>query len=166
MEGARGKDERQWWEPRFRLRSVLVAFFVLSAVFAGGRYYYAWRIVPQTPIAWRDFEPGAVDALREAGRPVLVQFTADWNPTCQMPIHYVVDTPDVRRAVYDGGYVPVLVDVTNGVPARMELLHSYGEEQIPVTVVHPRDDGEPVVLTGMFTKGELLAAMEWGGESR
>src|SRR5690606_34410902 len=56
---------------------------------------------PATPlnndgsIAWRAFTPALLEKLRAEGRPVFIDFTADWCITCKVNERVALDRPEV-----------------------------------------------------------------------
>ena len=145
--------------PRFSLRTLLIVVFVTAVACGYGRYWYIRYQIPRQPIPWMAYEAGLVKRLTSEGRPVFLQYTADWDLTSVAPMH-MVDTPEVRRSVYESGYVPVLVNVTRFREEDYALLASFGLEAVPATILIHRPPRKPTVLVGMFTKQQLLDAFE------
>lgn len=87
---------------------------------------------PASSIEWRtDFDAALVEAAR-TNRPLLVDFTADWCPPCQVMKHEVWPDPEVGRAI-EQGYIPVLIDVDDA--AQAGVAHRYSIEAIPTILI-------------------------------
>ena len=85
---------------------------------------------PPSAITWYTDVDAALADARLTGRPVLVDFAADWCPPCITMKHDVWPDRDVAAAVRDG-YVPLLVDVD----AQPEVAARYGIHGIPSVLV-------------------------------
>lgn len=98
-----------------------------------GVYHRATRAeAPASAVAWRTGFPAALAESAKTGKPVLLDFTASWCPTCQVMKHDI--WPDGRvAAAVNGGYVPVLVDVDD--PQNAEVGRRYGLRGIPLVLI-------------------------------
>lgn len=104
---------------------------------------------PPAAVAWRtDFEAAVAEA-RSSGKPVLVDFSAEWCPPCKVMKHDVWPDPEVGRLV-NARYVPVLVDVDR----QQDLARRYGITGIPTVLVV--DGAGAVTQRGAFmTRAQL-----------
>jgi len=77
---------------------------------------------PPSPIAWRSDYAAALDEARRTDRRVLVDFTANWCPSCITMKHEVWPDADIAAAV-EAEYVPLRIDVDRqpDVAARYEV---------------------------------------------
>jgi thiol:disulfide interchange protein DsbD len=110
-------------------------------------------------IAWvRDYEAGMAEASR-AGKPVIVDFTAEWCAACRELEHKTYTDPAVIRE--SGRFVAILVDCTRSSDAVRALLESYGVRGLP-TVVFIDSSGrrmEDLTVTGFVEPGPFLGIL-------
>jgi thioredoxin:protein disulfide reductase len=98
-----------------------------------------------------------LDAARAGGRPVLLDFSADWCTSCKTLDHAVFEDPAVRQAL--AAVVSLRADVTAGSAAQQALMRDYGVMGPPTVMLFDaqgrerRDDR----LVGEFTAADLLA---------
>ena len=102
---------------------------------------------------------------------MLVDFTADWCPTCKVNLAFAIETRKVRDVIEKNRVVPLLADWTDGSLEVKQALESLGSRSIPVLAVFPAGrPGEsppaPIVLRDLISERDVLAAIEQAGPSR
>lgn len=104
-----------------------------------------------------------LQTLRDAGRVVFVNMTADWCVTCKANERRVLADAGFREALdaVDGVYM--VGDWTNVDPAITAFLESHNAVGVPLYVVYPANGGEPRVLPTILTLGGVLGAIAEAG---
>jgi thiol:disulfide interchange protein len=115
---------------------------------------------------WQPYAPAEIARLQEAGKTVMVDFTAKWCLTCQWNFKRAINTPNVKSVVEKNGIVPMLADWTDrneSIKARLEELNS---RSIPLMAIFPAGKpGEVILLRDTIRESQLLRALEEAGPS-
>jgi len=94
-------------------------------------------------IAWQPWSPEAVAAARAEGRPVLIDFTADWCLTCNTIVKPALENAAVRKKIEETKSQPLLADYSSFAGNIGEELSRLGRAGVPVVVVYPKDPSKP-----------------------
>jgi thiol:disulfide interchange protein/DsbC/DsbD-like thiol-disulfide interchange protein len=109
---------------------------------------------------WEPWSDDAVAAHLGAGRPVLVDFTADWCLTCKVNERTVLGTDEVRAAVDRHGVALLKADWTLPDPAISAALRRFGKAGVPMYLVYsPARPAEPAVLPELLTPSLVTSAL-------
>lgn len=94
--------------------------------------------------------------------PLLLEFTADWCPTCKVLERTVLTPERLHNLSATYGLKLVRVDMTRPHPAADVLLRALGSVSIPVTAIFPtgKDAAAPVVLRDLYTADDLEQAVK------
>ena len=109
---------------------------------------------------WQAFTPERLQMELEQGRAVFVDFTAAWCLTCKFNEANVLENGAVRQAFQRHGIVKLKADWTNGDPAITKLLQQFGRPGVPLYVLYPGKNEEPIVFPELLTKSMLLEKLE------
>jgi thiol:disulfide interchange protein DsbD len=159
-----------------------VAFGIVLILLLGG-YAFAlekeldWRVaMPDTSatgslkespdgIDWQRWSPEAVAQARAAGKPVLVDFTADWCLTCQVNKKLAIEIPSVRAKLKELDAVALTGDYTRFPDAITTELNRYNHAGVPLVLVYPKEPDAPaIILPQILTPGIVLNALNRAAE--
>ena len=150
----------------------------LSLLFLGGGYLFAletqlqWRHPPKLSgagtienepdgIQWLPWSREAVAKARAEGRPVFVDFTADWCVTCQANKKTSIEINSVRQRLKEINAVALLGDYTLVPDTITEELQRFGKAGVPLVLVYPKDPAmPPIELPSLLTPATVLDALD------
>ena len=121
---------------------------------------YAEALPPGAHITWlEDFDTGKSEAL-SAGRPMLVDFGADWCGACQELERDVLSDPRVVAEAQR--FIAVRVDLSTdkATDEKWALLEGYKQPGLPLVVLHNSDGSEAARVTGLLESDEFLELMD------
>ena len=108
----------------------------------------------ESGIAWEDFSQERLESLLKAGKPVFVDFTADWCLTCKANEAVAIETTMVAEALKAGDITALKADKTAPNPAVDSLLRKLGNTSasIPFYAVFPAGRPlDPILLDGLYS---------------
>ncbi len=97
--------------------------------------------------------------LRAEGRPVFVNFTADWCISCKVNERLVFDSPAFAKALKASDAAYLVADWTRRDGAILKVLERYGRAGVPLYLVYPADGGPAEVLPQFLTQGLVAGAL-------
>jgi thiol:disulfide interchange protein DsbD len=143
---------------------VLMLLLVLGSgiYFIGDKFHSANMASAgsRLPGDWQAFTPERLQAELEQGRFVFVDFTAAWCLTCKFNEASVLESAEVREAFQRHAIVKMKGDWTNGDPVITKLLQQFGRPGVPLYVLYPGKNAEPVVFPELLTKSMVLEKLE------
>jgi thiol:disulfide interchange protein DsbD len=146
-----------------------IVLVLMLALMLGGGVYFIGGKFQSTRIAsansqihgdWQPFTPERLHNELEQGRTVFVDFTAAWCLTCKFNEASVLEAQDVQEAFKRHGIVKMKADWTNGDPVITKILQQFGRPGVPLYVLYPAKNEEPIVFPEVLTKGMVLEKLE------
>jgi thiol:disulfide interchange protein len=150
------------------MKRTIALLFMLLLLIGGGVYFIGDKFQSAKIAAagtslrgdWHPFTPERLQTELEQGRTVFVDFTAAWCLTCKFNEANVLEAQDVREAFRRHGIVKLKADWTNGDPVITKLLQQFGRPGVPLYVLYPGRNEEPIVFPEVLTKSMILDKLE------
>ncbi|MBN9480855.1 MAG: thioredoxin family protein [Bordetella sp.] len=111
--------------------------------------------LPSQP--WSD---QAVKAALAEGRPVLVNFTADWCVTCKVNEGAALSSTRTAEALKQANAVYLVGDWTRRDDAVTAELQRHGRSGVPLYLVYAPGGAEPRILPQLLTEGVVVEALK------
>ncbi|RYD42587.1 MAG: DUF255 domain-containing protein, partial [Verrucomicrobiaceae bacterium] len=124
----------------------------LAVLFAVGGFMMA-KPPQKSALVWETWSQDRVDALLAEGKPVYIDFTAQWCATCQVN-KKTAYTKEVISLMQEKGVVALKADKTSPSPEIDAKLQELGRSAIPVNVLLVPEK-KPVITPELLTAGYL-----------
>ncbi len=102
----------------------------------------------------------AVQAALAEGRPVLVNFTADWCVTCKVNESTALSSARTAQALEQANAVYLVGDWTRRDDAITAELQRHGRSGVPLYLVYAPGRAEPRILPQLLTEGVVIDALK------
>jgi DsbC/DsbD-like thiol-disulfide interchange protein/cytochrome c biogenesis protein CcdA len=141
--------------------SGVAAFAAALLIYAG-----AARLLPAdatyrnaaTKVDGEPFDAARLTALRAAGTPVFLYFTADWCVSCKVNEAAVIGRAETERIFRKKGVIVMVGDFTRRDPAIARFLAEHGRPGVPLYLYYPARGG-PIELPQLLTPGIIAEAV-------
>ncbi|HWP64563.1 MAG TPA: thioredoxin family protein, partial [Candidatus Limnocylindria bacterium] len=109
---------------------------------------------------WAAWSPEREQALRAAGTPTFVNYTAAWCLTCQVNERLVFAAADVRDAFRRAGVAALKADWTDHNDAIARSLDRHGRSGVPLYVLYAGGADAPArILSQLPSRAEVIRAL-------
>ena len=156
-----------WWHERKRwtggapgrVLALLLAALALWPVAKVGSLPPPQRVAQAAEGAHEAWTAERLQALRDEGRVVFVNMTADWCVTCKANEKRVLSQAAFRAALGDAQAAYLVGDYTNTDPAITAFLDAHRAVGVPLYVVYPAGGGEGEVLPALLSEDIVVSAL-------
>jgi len=115
----------------------------------------------QADPGWQPFTAALVESLVGAGRPVFIDFTAEWCWTCKVNERTVLTDEALRHRFADLNVALLKADWTSRNPEITTLLRAFGRSGVPLYVIFPAGRlDQPLVLPEIITPGLVIERLD------
>ena len=149
-----------FWTPissgRSRILAIVAMIFVL--LLAAGSYKF---ITKPSQLTWQPYSKTTLDEALASGKPVFIDFTADWCITCKTNERFAIDTPKIRQEFLKRKVIALKADWTKGDPEITQILKQFGRAGVPMYLIYPGGarETQPVLLPELITSQTVLDAL-------
>lgn len=160
--GVRQVERTQGRAGRLALAGALVALIATGAVgwmALRAPVTEAGEAASGGPLASQPWSEAAVAAARAEGRPVLVNFTADWCVTCKINERGALSSARVAEAMTAANAVYLIGDWTRRDDAITRELERHGRSGVPLYLFYAPGSDEPRILPQLLGEGVVLDAL-------
>ncbi len=135
--------------------SLLAAIGLPVALVSAPALARAGQAAPRGALRWEPYDPRRVAALRAAGKPLLINFTASWCLTCLVNERNAFLDPEVLATFRAKGVTLMKGDWTNRDAQITRALAKFGRAGVPLYVVYDAQPGSSaaLVLPQLLTAG-------------
>ena len=119
------------------------------------------HIAVEGDLPWEPFSGARLQELLQEGKPVLIDFTADWCLVCKQNEKFALNTEPTNEFVRQNQVVTLYADFTDKDAEIRRWLEKFGSISVPLTVIFPEGDPQNYhVLDGPYSQATLLGLLE------
>ncbi len=112
-------------------------------------------------MVWQSYTPATFQAARATGKPVFVDFTADWCLSCKFNEAAVLHSAEIEEKLRDDNVQLLKADWTQYDPEITKALAAVERSGVPTYVIYPAGaNSNADVLPELLTKDIVLQALE------
>ncbi|HUI28554.1 MAG TPA: thioredoxin family protein, partial [Candidatus Kryptonia bacterium] len=116
-----------------------------------------WPPQAESAIEWQNLTPTTIEQSRTAGRPLVLEFGAEWCIPCGEMARTTFVDPDVVRT--SAHFSMVKADITEQNDDNDRLLQQFDVRGVPTVLVYDAAGNEVGRLVGYTSATELLEVM-------
>lgn len=152
-----GAGHRRWWALILAIvvTSIGGAFFIPDALKKTKGAAIA-ATANDVGILWEAFTPERVAVAQKDGRPVFIDFTAEWCVNCKTNEKLVLNTEAVAKAFKNKNVLTLKADWTDFDPEIGKWIQKFNRAGVPVYVLYRPGEAQPVIFPELLTQKIVL----------
>jgi thiol:disulfide interchange protein DsbD len=142
-----------------------ISFYLKKAIgvamVCGAILYLAVSLRPVGTIEWIPYDQAVLSKAGEEGKPVILEFFAEWCAPCRIMERDVFTDPELIKLSRD--FMAVRVDLTNVKPFHNELLRRYQIRGIPAAILINKNGIEErnLRIEGLVSKDDFIKRLRY-----
>jgi thiol:disulfide interchange protein DsbD len=150
-------------------RSRFISLMLILVLLIGSGWYFVGQKFAEAKLVsaltasqggWQPFTPQLLESELKQGHAVFIDFTAAWCLTCKFNEANVLEAQAVREAFERHGVTKIKADWTNADPAITKILKQFGRPGVPMYVLYPGNNAEPILFPELLTQSYVLEKLE------
>jgi thiol:disulfide interchange protein len=156
------------YAPAWQRGRAWVAGIMLGILFGmGSNYVLRERARSELDIVWEDYSTKTLQSHLSQGKTVMIDFTADWCPTCQTNWLAAIDTAATAEVVRRNNVVAIKADMSEENEEIDQKLEELQQSSIPLLVIYPAGAADkPIRIPDVVSQSTVLEALKQAGPSR
>ncbi|CAI8325970.1 protein-disulfide reductase DsbD [Porticoccaceae bacterium] len=110
-------------------------------------------------VRWETYSPERLSELRDAGKPVFINLTADWCITCLANEKVALSSEEFYQALQDNGITYLKGDWTHSDPGITQLLNEHQRSGVPLYLLYPQGSGKAQILPQILLPAIITDAL-------
>lgn len=148
------------WDGKVIMRTAAAACAATAIAMLSSPLMESRTVNDGSSAEWQVYRPEVLAELRQQGKPVFLNITADWCITCLANERVTLSTAAVKQAMRDANMIYLKGDWTNHDPQITALLEQFGRNGIPLYVVYPNGiGGDPKILPQILSTQTVIDAI-------
>jgi thiol:disulfide interchange protein DsbD len=147
------------WQLAQRNRSKGLIKALAAGLFIAAIAYPCLKLEANDQKQWQDYSPQRLTELRQSGKAVFINLSADWCITCLVNERIAMGD-DFYKALENNNITYLKGDWTHKDPQITQLLNQYNRSGVPLYLVFPTGSGSAEILPQLLTKTSLLKALD------
>lgn len=115
-------------------------------------------------LPWEPFSELRMTELVDEGRPVLIDFTANWCQICKTNEFVALNRAGTKKFIEEHNVATLMADYTQENPEIKKWLNRFEQDSVPLTVIIPPRRGAeqltPILISGPYSQETLLEKLE------
>jgi thiol:disulfide interchange protein DsbD len=153
------------WRGKIVQRTLASACAAMAIAIIAGPLLTPASNIDHSQQNYQAYSPGLLQSLREQGKPVFINITADWCITCLANEKTTLGTNKVKSAMSHNEVTYLKADWTNRDPQITALLKQYGRSGIPLYIIYGQGNSlQGELLPQILTVDTMLNALSDAGK--